>query len=51
MESGHMGGFSISSLLFADYLILFVSSIPWGTGGTGVSRGFSAKGEAAGRTT
>lgn len=49
-----MGGFSISSLLFADYLILFVSSTPWGTGGTGgtgASRGFSAKGEAAGRTT
>lgn len=49
-----MGGFSISSLLFADYLILFVSSTPWGTGGTGgtgESRGFSPKGEAAGRTT
>lgn len=43
-----MGGFRISSLLFADYLILFVSSKP---GGTGAGRGFSAKGEAAGRRT
>lgn len=46
-----MGGFSISSLLFADDFILFVSSRPWGTGDTGASRGFSAKGEAAGRRT